>query len=148
MKGILRHVKRVFLLLIIIITIWALRTARKFHAVRTEREIRIEPTREMKCREIPPIQESPESLVLPMIRNRRGGRCYAEMWPAWQSRMETGRGNKAIHVSSQRFQRVLGRLRRDKHGTAQSGLFGYCDVHCRRAISLRARYQTSDTVPL
>ena len=60
MKGILRQVKRVFLLLIIIITVWALRTARKFHAVRTEREIRVEPTREMKRREIPPIQESPE----------------------------------------------------------------------------------------
>ena len=50
---------------------------------------------------------------------------------------QTGRGNKAIHVSSQRFQRVRGRLRRDKHGTAQSCLLGYCDVQSACAHDTR-----------
>ena len=60
MKRILRYVKRVLMLIIIIMTVWALRTARKFHDVKTERELRLEPAREMKCIEIPPIRESPE----------------------------------------------------------------------------------------
>ena len=76
MKGFLKHVKHAFFLLIVVMTVLALQIACKFHVVNTEREkvgltfgrqneseMRVAPTpwqqAEIKCREIPPIQESP-----------------------------------------------------------------------------------------